>query len=60
MVNFPKTKSKEILHYVYVHLENPFTDDTKMVHVGVNDLLNDYIHPTDENLVKNLDLIEQK
>ena len=38
--SFPGARSKEILHYLDVHLANS-SADAVMLHVGVNDLLED-------------------
>ena len=40
MVSFPGATSKEILHYLDVYLTN-FSPDAVILHVGVNDLLED-------------------
>ena len=36
MLNFPGSSSKQILHYIDIHLEDKFID-TVLLHVGVND-----------------------
>ena len=40
MVSFPGATLKEILHYLDVYLTN-FSPDAVILHVGVNDLLED-------------------
>ena len=40
MLNFLRSSSKQILHYIDIHLEDK-SIDTVLLHVGVNDLLND-------------------
>ena len=41
MLNFPGPSSKQMLHYIDIHLEDKYVD-TVLLHVGVNGLLNDY------------------
>ena len=53
MVSFPGATSKEILHYLDVHLTNS-SPDAVILHVGVNDLLEDNSKSKIENLEKNL------
>ena len=53
MVSFPRATSKEILHYLDVHLTNS-SADAVILHVGVNDLLVDNIQSKIENLGKSL------
>ena len=38
MLNFPGSSSKQMLHYIDIHLEDK-SIDTVLLHVGVNDLL---------------------
>ena len=52
MVSFPGITSKEILHYLDVHLTNS-SADAVILHVGVNDLLEDNRQSKIENLGKN-------
>ena len=52
MVSFPGTTSKEILHYLDVHLTNS-SADAVILHVGVKDLLEDNRRSKIENLGKN-------
>ena len=59
MVSFPGATSKEILHYLDIHLANSFAD-VVILHVGVNDLLEDNIQSKIENLGKNLRSIVEK
>ena len=40
MFNFPRVSSRELLHYMEVHLEGNKVD-TVVIHIGVNELLND-------------------
>ena len=53
MMSFPGATSKEILHYLDVHLTNS-SPDAVILHVGVNDLLEDNSKSKIENLEKNL------
>ena len=53
MVSFPGATSNEILHYLDVHLTNS-SADTVILHVGVNDLLEDNSQLKIENLGNNL------
>ena len=53
MVSFPGAASKEISHYLDIHLTNS-SPDAVIVHVGVNDLLKDNSKSKVENLEKNL------
>ena len=53
MVSFPGSTSKEILHYLDVHLTNS-SADAVILHVGANDLLEDNSQSKIENLGKNL------
>ena len=53
MVSFPGATSKEILHYLDIHLTNS-SPDAVILHVGVNDLLEDNSKSKIENLEKNL------
>ena len=59
MVSFPGATSKEILHYLDVHLGNS-SADAVILHVGVNDLLEDNIQSKIENLGKNLRSMVEK
>ena len=45
MVSFPRATSKEILHYLDIHLANS-SADAIILHVAVNDLLEDNIQST--------------
>ena len=40
MFNFPRVSLRELLHYMEVHLEGNKVD-TVVIHIGVNELLND-------------------
>ena len=53
MVSFPRAVSKEISHYLDIHLTNS-SPDAVILHVGVNDLLKDNSKSKVENLDKNL------
>ena len=53
MVSFPGATTKEILHCLDVHLTNS-SPDAVILHVGVNDLLEDNSKSKMENLDKNL------
>ena len=59
MVSFPGATSKEILHYLDVHLTNS-SADAVILHVGVNDLLEDNSQLKIENLGKNLRSMVEK
>ena len=39
MLNFPGASSRQLLHYMDIHLER-IQVDTAVIHIGVNDLLN--------------------
>lgn len=58
IVNFLVVTSKEILHYLDIHLANSSTD--ALVVLGVIDLLNDYTHLNIDSLIKNLNFKVQK
>ena len=51
--SFPGCNSKEILHYIEPTLETGFYDNV-ILHVGVNDLLNDKLSRSNDNLMSNL------
>ena len=53
MVSFLRATSKEILHYLDVQLTNS-SANVVILHVGVNDLLEDNSQSKIENLRKNL------
>ena len=59
MVSFPGATSNEILHYLDVHLTNSSTDAV-ILHVGVNDLLEDNSQLKIENLGNNLRSMVEK
>ena len=59
MVSLPGVTSKEILHYLDVHLTN-FAANAAILHVGVNDLLEDNSQSKIENLGKNLRSMVEK
>ena len=59
MLSFPGATSKEVLHYLDVHLTNSSADDV-FVHVGVDDLSKDNSKSKIEILVKNLRFVVEK
>ena len=59
MVSLPEATSKEILHYLDVHLTSSSVDAV-ILHVGVNDLLEDNSQSKIENLGKNLKSMVEK
>ena len=59
MVSFSGGTSKEILHYLDLHLTNS-SADAVILHVGVNDLLEDNSQSKIENLGKNLRSMVEK
>ena len=59
MLNFPGASSNEILHYIDVHLKEKLID-TIIVHVGVNDRLNENSQLKINQLIGNIKKITQK
>ena len=59
MLNFPGSSSKQMLHYIDIHLEDKPVD-TVLLHVGVNDLLNDNSQSNVDNLMSNIYKIVEK
>ena len=59
MVSFPGATSKEILHYLDVHLTNS-SPDAVILHDGVNVLLEDNSKSKIENLEKNVRSVVDK
>ena len=59
MLNFPGSSSKQMLHYIDIHLEDK-SIDTVLLHVGVNDLLNDNSKSNVDNLMSNIHKIVEK
>ena len=59
MVSFPGATSKEILHYLDIHLTSS-SADANILHVGVNDLLEDNSKSKIENLEKNIGSMVEK
>ena len=59
MLNFPGSSSKQMLHYIDIHLEDKPVD-TVLLHVGVNDLLNDNSQSNVDNLMSNIHKIVEK
>ena len=57
--SFPGSTSKELLYYVEPTLKNKKFDNS-LLHVGVNDLLNDESQDSVENLLDNLKQIGLK
>ena len=53
LISFPGASSKRLLHYLDVHLDDKNTD-TVILHIGVNDLLNDNSPECVNNLMENL------
>ena len=51
--SFPGCNSKEMLHYIETTLETGFYD-SEILHVGVNDLLNNKLPSITDDLVSNL------
>ena len=54
-----KMSSKQMLHYIDIHLEDK-SIDTVLLHVGVNDLLNDNSKSSVDNLMSNIHEIVEK
>ena len=59
MTSFPRATSNGILHYLDVHLNNS-SADAVILHVGVNDLLEDNSQLKIENLGDNLRSMVEK
>ena len=59
MLNFPGSSSKQMLHYIDIHLENK-SIDAVLLHVGLNDLLNDNSKSNVDNLMSNIHKIVEK
>ena len=59
MLNFPGASSNEILHYIDVHLKEKLID-TVIIHVGVNDLLNENSQLKINQLIENIKKITQE
>ena len=59
ILNFPGASSNEILHYIDVHLKEKLID-TIIVHVGVNDRLNENSQLKTNQLIGNIKKITQK
>ena len=59
MLNFPGASFDEILHYIDVHLKEKLID-TIIVHVGVNDRLNESSQLKINQLIENIKKITQK
>ena len=59
LLNFPGSSSKQMLHYIDIHLEDK-SIDTVLLHVGVNNLLNDNIKSNVDNLMSNIHKIVEK
>ena len=56
--SFPGANSKQLLHYLDVNLDNK--TDTVILHIGVNDLLQDISLDNFNKLIKNLEYMVQK
>ena len=59
MLNFPGSSSKQMLHYIDIHLEDK-SIGTVILHAGVNDLLNDNTQSNLDNLMSNIYKIPEK
>ena len=59
MTNFPGFLSKEILRYIDIHIEDKSVD-TAVLHVGVNNILNDNSQSNVDNLMSNIHKIIEK
>ena len=59
ILNFPGASSNEILHYIDVYLKEKLID-TVIIHVGVNDLLNENSQLKINQLIENIKKITQE
>ena len=59
MLNFSGSSSKQMLHYIDIHLKDKSVD-TAILHVAVNDLLNDNSQSNVDNLMLNIHKIIEK
>ena len=59
MLNFSGSSSKQMLHYIDIHLKDKSVD-TAILHVAVNDLLNDNSQSNVDNLMSNIHKIIEK
>ena len=59
MLNFPGPSSKQMSHHFDMHLEDKSTD-TIILHIAVNDLLNDNSQSNVYNLMSNIHKIIKK
>ena len=59
MLNFSGSSSKQMLHYIDIHLKDKSVD-TAILHVAVNDLLNDNSQSNVYNLMSNIHKIIEK
>ena len=59
MLDFPGSLSKQMLHDIDIHLEDK-SIDTALLHVGVNELLNDNNQSNVDNLMLNIHKIVEK
>ena len=59
MLNFPGSSSKQLSHYIDIHLEDK-SIDTVILHVGLNNLSNDNSQPNVDNLVSNIHKMRAK
>ena len=59
MLNFPGASSRQLLHYMDIHLEG-IQVDTVVIHIGVNDLLNYSNQSRIDMLMKNIICIVEK
>ena len=53
MLNFPGASSRQLLHYMDIHLEG-IQVDTVVIHIGVNDLLNYSNQSRTDSLISNI------
>ena len=58
MLNFPGASSRQLLHYMDIHLEG-IQVDTVVIHIGVNDLLNYSNQLRIDMLMKNICMVEK-
>ena len=59
MLNFPGASSRQLLHYMDIHLEG-IQVDTVVIHIGVNDLLNYNNQSRTNSLMNNIICMVQK
>ena len=59
MLNFPGSSSKQMSHYIDIHLENK-SIDTVILHIVMSDLLNDNSQSNVDSLMSNIHKIIEK